>query len=382
MAYIDDIFKRFLDNSCTEDEVRILLRYFELDEYSDKLRELVEHELLKTIEERDIPKKIDKMVDDNLHILLDKMETARNRRNRSIRLLITISVAASIVIVSTLAIRYFSVDPEIKVAEAAIEQDIDPGTNRATLFLEDGESFVLDEDRAAIQVGTDGIFYDDGTKIVENKAVQYVVLAVPRKGQYQTVLPDGTRVWLNAESSLRYPTAFTGNERLVELRGEAFFEVAHNVAQPFIVEAGSQQLRVLGTQFNINAYDNEPAITTTLVDGSIELRSTTTSAVRTIKPEQQAILGADGFQITTVDVEPYTAWKNGEFRFKATPLHEALRQIERWYDVEIDYTHIPDNIKVHSSTKRDKKMSSVLFAVEKITGLKFQVKERSVQLMR
>lgn len=377
---LNKLFRKFLDRKCSTEELQQLFAYFRTsDEFV--LRGLIEGEL-----ERQ-ENGVDRLTETEIQHLEKvqreiKAELNMNGKTRKLPTRFAPYVAAAAIIVIIGSYLFFDKGKEQTALVAETMEDVDPGTNRATLLLEDGESIVLDENRTGIQVGADGILYDDGTQIAENTQIQYVILSTPRKGQYQTVLPDGTSVWLNAESSLRYPTAFTGNERRVELTGEGYFEVAHNAEQPFIVEAGSQHLKVLGTEFNINAYQNEPTITTTLVDGSIALSSTTSKMVKTIKPAQQAILGADGFQITEVDVEPYIAWKNGEFRFKATPLHDALRQIERWYDIEIDYINIPKDIKVHSSTKRDRKLSSVLFAVEKITGLKFQVKERSVQLMR
>ena len=379
MAYIHDIFNRYLSNSCTEEELSILLRYFELDEYSDELRSLVEQELLNLESNRILSEPLAQMVERNRSMLMDSIKTS-DKRQKIRRLLVAASVAASILLVTMLTLLYVNNKPIEKI-EIAKQEDIDPGTNRAILTLENGQSVELNESKTGIAIGNGEIAYTDGTAILQPTAVQYATLTIPRKGQYSLVLPDGTKVWLNAESSIRYPTAFTTEERVVELKGEAYFEVVRNEKQPFIVQTETQRLKVLGTTFNVHAYPNESKVVTTLVSGRVELNGIREHVSQILKPEQQAILGQSGYQISTVDVAPYIAWKDGEFRFKATPLPEVVRQIERWYDLDVDYTRVPDNIKIHALIKRDKKLSSVLYALEKITNVKFEMKGRRLQLM-
>src|SRR5690606_9468372 len=382
MTYIDDIFKRYLNNSCTEEELSILLRYFELDEYSDDLESLVEQELLHIEQEQTLSKPLLEMVEQNRSALMEKIQT-RSKKDKIKKLLIGVSIAASVLLISTWTFYYFGRQP-IEQVELADQHNIEigPGGNRATLTLENGQSIVLNENKTGIAIGENGFAYTDGSKITQNTTTQYATLSTPRKGQYQIVLPDGTNVWLNAESSIRYPTAFTGNERVVELKGEAYFEVTHKPQQPFIVKTDSQHLKVLGTTFNVHDYPDELHTVTTLISGSVELNSMKSHALQILKPEQQAVLGQKGYEISTVDVAPYVAWKDGEFRFKATPLPEAIRQIERWYDLDVDYTHIPDDIKVHASIQRDKNLSSVLYALEEISNVKFKIKGRRLQLMK
>src|SRR5690606_16810923 len=155
-----------------------------------------------------------------------------------------LSIAAVAVVLIIGSYQFFDNGKEQPMQVAETIEDVDPGTNRATLTLENSSSIALSEDKTGITIGKDGILYEDGTKIAENVQVQHAVLATPRKGQYQAILPDGSKVLLNAESSLRYPTAFTGNQHKVEFKGEAYFEVAHNAEQPFIVETASQQVKV------------------------------------------------------------------------------------------------------------------------------------------
>src|SRR5690606_24636103 len=156
----------------------------------------------------------------------------------------------------------------------------------------------------------------------------------PRGGTYQVTLSDGTRVWLNAESRLIYPTRFDGDARNVELEGEAFFEVSSST-KPFFVQSSDQIIEVLGTEFNISAYGDNLQTTTTLVSGSVSLQNRQSAQVRTLEPGEQAIVREDKVGVRTVDVADYTAWKDGLFVFNDTPLSEVLGQLQRWYGVDL-----------------------------------------------
>lgn len=374
---IKELFNKYVQGTLTAVELDEFLRYFWDDENEDIFKELMQSNFDSTAPEGFPQERIDRIAHNVDDVVLNHVYPEKQR----FPLYRWFSIAAAAIAVLIGSFLFFNKDKEKPMQVAETIEDVDPGTNRATLTLEKGGSIALSEDKTGITIGKDGILYEDGTKIAENDQVQYAVLSTPRKGQYQAILPDGTKVWLNAESSLRYLTAFTGSERRVEVKGEAYFEVVHNAEQPFIVETASQQVKVLGTEFNINSYDNEPSTVTTLITGSVELIRKKDKTIKKLKPEQQASLGADNFTVSAVDIRPFVAWKEGEFRFKDTPLHEALRQIERWYDVKIDYTKIPEDIEIYTYIRRDKKLSSVLFALEKITNLKFTVKERRLMLM-
>lgn len=267
-----------------------------------------------------------------------------------------------------------------RAASQIANLDIPPGTNRATLTISNGSVYQLNGAKEEIIVDKGSIRYKDGDTLSAKEAVRHVTLSTPRGGQYRVTLSDGTRVWLNAASSLSYPTLFNEKERSVTLQGEAYFEVAANASQPFIVHTPNQDIKVLGTEFNINCYHDEKRIVTTLVTGSVKLNSKAAAAVQ-LHPREQAVLNNENFDVAAVDVSLYTAWKDGDFRFKATPLVEVLRQLERWYDLEVDYTGVPEDIKIHASIRRDKKLSTVLHALEKIGDIKFEVKERNIRVM-
>lgn len=264
----------------------------------------------------------------------------------------------------------------------AIAHDIQPGTHRATLQASNGKIYQLEGSKEEIIAGEKAIRYKDGALLETEAQVQNFTLSTPKGGQYRITLADGTKVWLNAASSISYPSIFTANERRVVLRGEAYFEVAHNVHKPFIVNTETQEIKVLGTAFNVNAYENEGVTVTTLVHGRVQLKGPNTSNPSYLNPGEQAVLNRNTFQITPVDVTLNTAWKDGEFIFTATPLTVVLRQIERWYNLEIDYSGIPEDIQIHASIQRDKPLSAVLSALEKITNLKFDVEGRRVKMMK
>ena len=252
-------------------------------------------------------------------------------------------------------------------------QDIPPGKKKAVLTLADGSGIVLDsaangpltqQGNSVVNKTKDGeLEYKSAIGNRESAIVTYNTLSTPKGGQYQLVLSDGSKVWLNAASSIRYPTAFTGNERRVEITGEAYFEVVHNSKMPFRVEKGEMTVEVLGTHFNINAYEDESVIQTTLLQGRVKVVNRPSYAKASageakgkgqkangeqlvvLKPGEQAIavaspLTTDHSPLTinhSPDLEQVMAWKNGLFQFHNAGLPAVLRQISRWYAVDIRY---------------------------------------------
>jgi transmembrane sensor len=273
-----------------------------------------------------------------------------------------------------------------------LNNDVAPGGNKATLTLADGSAIALDsagngrlaqERNARIEKRGGQVVYVPILPAREGPGtVQYNTMATPRGGQYQLVLPDGSRVWLNAESSITYPTAFTGDERRVSITGEAYFEVAHNARQPFRVEAASQVIEVLGTKFNINTYKDEATINTTLLEGSVRLTSSVAhTAVHTsliLKPGQQGQLTDRGlFLAANPDIEQAVAWKNGLFNFNKVKFKDAMHQIERWYDVDIEYKNgIPD-ITFGGKMQRDLNLVELLRLLNAM-GVRFSIEGKKL----
>jgi len=227
--------------------------------------------------------------------------------------------------------------------------DVLPGGNRATLTLADGQTINLSDAHTGIVVG-DAIAYLDGSSVLngrqnrsgntfENSAARPLVLTTPKGGTYQITLPDGTRVWLNSASTLKYPSKFQGNERVVELQGEAYFDVARSLTTPFKVLCEGQIVEVLGTRFNVAGYGGEQYVKTTLVEGAVRVMSgADRRSSITLSPGQQSNVANGKITVNDVDTKPYVAWKSGLFYFKHTPFEEMMNQIERWYDVDVEYT--------------------------------------------
>ncbi len=275
--------------------------------------------------------------------------------------------------------------------------DIDPGGDRATLTLADGRKIFLDE------ADTGQLAIDRGIRIRKTEAGEVVyetareeegtmalnIIETPRGGQYKVILPDGTNVWLNAASSLTYPMRFADTERRVSLTGEAYFEVSRRYSAdappeliPFVVDAGIQQVEVLGTHFNVSTYADEPTTKTTLLEGAVRVTDKSGRFSRVLQPgEQCAATGAE-FSVLTVDTESVIAWRNNVFYFYHTDLPGILRQIERWYDVEFDQVDIPADIRLYGEIGKDKKLSVVLEALAANTGLHFERKGRRVAVTK
>lgn len=257
-----------------------------------------------------------------------------------------------------------------KHAFAGNTQKIVPGGNKAILTLANGEKIILEDaqkgsvatqgDIAINKVNDGSIVYDTSKQKEPGEKISYNVLTTPVGGQYHIVLSDGTGVWLNSSSSIRYPSRFFGNERKVEITGEAYFEVTHNASFPFRVLAGKQLVEDIGTAFNINSYDNEPSLKTTLVEGKARVTNDAESFV--LDPGQQTQLASGGKirLVRDVDVAEVIAWKNGLFKFNNASLPEVMRQIARWYNVKVQYEGKLDDRKFNGEIARKTSLSEVL----------------------
>ena len=282
--------------------------------------------------------------------------------------------------------------PDLATTNKYIKNDIAPGGNRAVLTLADGTSIVLDSAHNGIltQQGNAAVVKQRNGQLAYQTAASYKLqaasqpvynaLATPRGGQYQLVLPDGTKVWLNAASSIRYPTAFAGKERKIEMTGEAYFEVAVNAGMPFIVKANGQEVKVLGTQFNVNAYEDEAMVKTTLLEGAVQV--TKDAATTLLKPGQQCSLTKSGTMTVTDDVDPEdaVAWKNGMFSFKSADIRTIMRQIARWYDVDIVYNKDIQG-RFNAEIPRNIYASDVLKALELTRKVKFGIDGKKIIVM-
>ena len=274
-----------------------------------------------------------------------------------------------------------------KVNNKRFKNDVSPGGNKAVLTLADGSTIVLDEAQNGelAQQGNSKIIKLDGKlsydPVNKNpKEVVYNTISTPNGGQYQLELADGSLVWLNATSSIRFPTTFIGKERRIEITGEAYFEIAKNREMPFIVAVNGAEVQVLGTHFNINAYNDEDNVRTTLLEGSVKFVSGDNSNI--LKPGQQFQLAKNGaFNVANdVNVDEVVAWKNGLFAFENATIEKVMRQFSRWYDVEIEYRGKTDDLFI-AEMRRNIKLSDALKALELTGKVKFDIEGKKIIVM-
>ncbi len=264
-------------------------------------------------------------------------------------------------------------------SDEMIVHDIEPGTNRATLTLTDGSVVQLSTDRSGIIVGED-IRYDDGTTIDafihHPSSITHHALTTPRGGQYHIRLPDGTKVWLNAETTLSYPSDFTGKERIVELSGEAFFDVYAIRDKPFKVRSAGQEITVLGTEFNVHAYGI--LTKTTLASGSVLVEVPGSDELKQVlNPGEQSILQQRVLTKKKVNAAAEITWKDGLFSYADASLEEVLQDLARWYDLE-EFAISPGaaRLKLDAEISRDLKLSEVLKLLELSVPVEITLKGR------
>lgn len=377
-----ELAHRFLSGTATEEEKALLHQWFDTTD-----REEIELVFLSQKEtEAEVKAR-----------MLTRLQTAiaeepAEEPRRIIGLWRWVAAASVLAVVGITGIFYWkahktpaSVFSAAPVAEA--QKELQPGGNKATLLLGDGsvvnlgavQNGVIRKVAGAIIGKHDGqLVYQAVTKeIAGQTAAEMNTIRTPRGGQYEVVLPDGTKVWLDAASALSYPTAFTGGSRQVQLKGEAYFEVAENKNRPFQVLVGDMKIDVLGTHFNVMAYDDESAIKTTLLEGAVKV--TMGQASRLLQPGEQASLerSTGVMKILNVDVDETVAWKNGVFELGGAQIEAVMRQMSRWYDVDVEYQGTTDQ-HFRGSIPRSANASEVFRMLELTGAVHFTVEGKKV----
>ncbi len=381
--HIKALIQKCLDGTSTPEEKRVLDEWYY--NFSPKDPGFLSDETEAAIGRR-IKSRLDEYV---LH------ETGGHRsRKRSgfIRAAVILSVTG----VASLLLYYITAgrrEKEKTVPETAVAApvtDIIPGSNKAILTLGDGSTVILDttsNGQVSTQGNTKVIKLDNGQlKYLKGKQDQipgraiYNTISTPRGGQYQVVLADGSKIWLNASSSLRFPTEFRDKIREVEVTGEAYCEIAHIASKPFRLKVKDMQVNVLGTHFDVMAYDNESAIKTTLLEGSLRVSNATGASL--IMPGQQAVLHKNGsFQlIPNADVEEAIAWKNGKFVFNSADIYTIMRQVERWYDVDISFERKAD-LHFTGQLSRYINVSELLRKLELTNEVHFRIEKGRITVL-
>jgi len=330
----------------------------------------------------------DEAIERNLEKVSSRLPLKYPVRNK--RLWPRIAATASIVVLMAAGLFYYQYRQSSQQVNLVAQQDIGPGSNKAYLTLADGTKISLtDANNGTIakQAGINITKTADGQLIYSvghnehtgTAAAVYNTIETPKGGQYRVQLPDGTEVWLNAQSSLRFPASFEAlDERAVELLGEGYFQVAKDKAHPFIVKSNGQTVKVLGTHFNINSYADEPAIKTTLLEGLVQL-----NGKMILKPGEQATIPASGeISIRQVDLSEAVAWKNGKFNFADENIESIMRKLARWYNVEVSYDGAPPTETFTASIDRFDHISKILDKLSYTNNVHFKIEGRRILVMK
>lgn len=301
-----------------------------------------------------------------------------------------LAAAAGLVLVLSIGTLYYLLHDRQKNQNGAISKGEKPGPGgyNATLFLANGRKIDLNTapngqlasmEGVRIIKTTDGTIAFDVFDATRVKGGKMNTLTTPKGGEYQVVLSDGSRVHLNAESSFNYPTSFSGADRLVKLDGEAYFAVSKNNVKPFIVSTLNQNITVTGTHFNVSSYPGE-SVFTTLTEGSVKISSQKagTFVDKQLEVGQQSVVNEQGITVANIDTLRAIAWKNGNFNFTKTPLENALRQIIRWYDVDIDLSKIPKGKVLDGEYNRKDSLTEIIDNISEMTGVKLTVEGRRI----
>lgn len=298
------------------------------------------------------------------------------------------NLAAAAILIFILLGGYFLLhQKKIASPSALVKNDIAPGKSKATLILANGKKVALSRmvngqfaGIAVNNIKTGVLTYTVQAVAGETKNTsQFNTLETANCEQYEVILSDNTHVWLNASSSIKYPIAFTGKERIVELTGEAYFEIAHHEAMPFKIKTQQQEVEVLGTHFDINAYTDEKATATTLIEGSVKVSLVSNHKSIVIRPGEQATGNNTELTVKQIDTDAAIAWKNGYFQFDDESLESVMRKISRWYNIEIEYQESALKDQRFSGTvSRYKNISQIIKVLELTNAVHFKIQDNKI----
>lgn len=373
-----DLITKYLINKLTEDEALQLQALLDQNEDYDEFLESFRHKDLAQ-EEIDFIARLD--VDE----AWAKVNKKKSRRFTFKSYSKSISIAATLLIAflvlwQTSYKRKILVEPK---SGTIVKHDLPPASNQAYLILSNGEVIYFDDHEHSYDANDGSIFKSVGGELDFSKEsnlraanISYYTLKVPSSGTFRLKLPDGTAVWLNSKSELRFPEEFSKEERKVYLSGEAYFEVAHNSFKPFKVVLKQSEVEVLGTHFNVKSYHGE--VFTTLLEGSVKIIQENEEIL--LMPGEEAHNNEKGIKVKAVDISKAIAWKENLFYFEGETIYEIMDEISRWYDVEIKYEGNVPQDRYKGTVKRHAKLSEVLEMLHFISGIKFEISERSVRV--
>jgi hypothetical protein len=387
LSRLEYLFNCFIERTCSFEEEKELMQLLADPKNEREIKCLLDDLIAKTSSETKVNERSAALILKNI------AEGSQNIKSRDgVRVSFSRVAAAAVVILIISGLSYWLISkpkfnkklPDSSLAKADAPK-IKPGGTHAILTMGDGSTIELDSvQNTSIQRGSVKIIKQSGLLVYNGSGplkagmpVTYNTLTTPRGGEYKLELSDGSKVWLNASSSLRFPTAFTGKERSVELTGEAYFEVAKNKEKPFHVNVNGLQVQVLGTHFNINAYEDECAIKTSLLEGRVEIKKGDISGF--LHPGQQGVIKKNSkkLKIRDADMNQVIAWKNGLFQFDGADIKDIMRQIGRWYDVEVEYVGKIPKRRFAGKISRGAQLQDVLKILE-FSNVKFSVQGKKI----
>ncbi|HUC81115.1 MAG TPA: FecR domain-containing protein [Flavisolibacter sp.] len=392
--YYKGLLSRYLNNACTPAEAEELFSYLEKDESNRVLLGKLKSEFFDASPTLRVNHNYEEKVRTALLAQIQPAPVVQmSGRRRWLR------IAAAAAVIGILSVSTFLLlrqpTPTTQTARPVehldrFKNDVLPGGEKAVLVLANGEKIILDSagNGMLTEQGTAKIIKLENGQLRYNAAagkggeVVYNTIVTPRGGQYQIILPDETKVWLNASSSLRFPTAFVGKERRVEISGEAYFEVEKNPSQPFLVSInGGSEVEVLGTHFNIMAYADERVVKTTLLEGAVNFRNG--AASKKLRPGQQVQLQNSTLKLEdNVDIDQVVAWKNGLFDFSDDVIPDIMRQLSRWYDIEVVYDGPVPEGHYAGAVRRQSNISEVLKMLELAGDVRFEIQGKKVTVKK
>lgn len=387
---IEILFRKFSAAEASEEEVREMFRLIALGDSDPKLLKLLQTEMeMSGLEGNVEPERRDKVLRRIKEVIgIIEGHPAVPAKKRSFRWL---AIAAAVLLVTGVAVYFFSPDAHVEKVgtEGLYANDVAPGKTGATLTLASGKKIrLMDAAKGALamEAGVEISKSADGKLIYQVKGStsesnQTNTLSTAKGETYQVRLPDGSLVWLNAASSLTYPASLKERGlRRVRLEGEAYFQIAKDKAHPFVVETKSQQVQVLGTHFNVSAYPDESDVRTTLVEGSVKVTvSESKQGSRVLTPGQQSRVEQNQLDVLTVNTSEVIAWKNGFFEFRRAPLGLIMRDLSRWYDIDIEYADNSSREVVMSGyVARSRNISVILERMQATGGVHFKIEGKKV----
>ncbi|SEM90107.1 FecR family protein [bacterium A37T11] len=381
-AYLEELADKWVKGNLTPEEAHVLMEWYNSHDDSfqevnsikgaqqDEITEIAFRELIKRIHEEEISS--------------ITRSTAKTKKKHYY-----LPYAASIFVMTLISGIYYykgRADASKVVGILAVHNlDIAPGGNKAILKLANGAKIKLDGSKNSVQVSNGKLTYNDGSlvkiPVTSDSSIAYHSLITPRGGQYQIILSDGTKVWLNSATTFVYPTKFTGNKRVVKINGEAYFEVAKSENMPFIVISKKQQINVIGTSFCIKAYDDEINERTVLSSGMVKITiggtTETNSKSQLLIPGQQAVVGDYSMTVSNADVQSALAWKSGIFQFKKTSFEDIMKQLARWYDLEIIYKRKIPQESFTGTMDKNVHLSTILKILDE-SGIEVRIKDKKI----